>query len=202
MKHTRQFGGWNSRRFSHPDGMATDGHFDEPHGRHHGHGGGHRGGFGRRGRAFDYGDLRLLILSMIGEQPRHGYELIKAIEEKFSGAYAPSPGVMYPALAMLEEMGLIALAEAESGRKSYAITDAGRAQLVADQLRLDALLARMGHTAAGGGGRRGAPAPILRAMENVKLALRLRLSRGDVGEAQAHALAAALDDAARAIEKI
>jgi DNA-binding PadR family transcriptional regulator len=197
MKHRERHGGLHDRRFSHPAGPFDDGRF----GRQGGLGGSHRGGFGRRGRAFDYGDLRLLILSMIAEQPRHGYDLIKVIEERFGGAYSPSPGVIYPALAMLEEMGLIALAESEGGRKRYAITEVGHAQLELERARLDALMARMGEAKAEGGGRRGAPAPILRGMENVKMALRLRMARGDVGAAQADAIAAALDEAARAIEK-
>jgi DNA-binding PadR family transcriptional regulator len=197
MRHRERFGGQLDRRFSHPTGPVDDGRFGRPHG----HGGSHRGGFGRRGRAFDYGDLRLLVLTTIAEQPRHGYDVIKVIEERFGGAYTPSPGVVYPALAMLEEMDLIVLAESEGGRKRYAITDSGRAQLEVERTRLDALMARMGQAHAEGGGRRGAPAPILRAMENIKLALRLRIARGDVGAAQADAIAAALDEAARAIER-
>ena len=77
------------------------------------------------GRPFDYGELRLFVLGMIAEQPRHGYELIKAIEDRFAGAYSPSPGVVYPALSMLEEMGAIALDGAEGPRKRYAITAGG-----------------------------------------------------------------------------
>src|SRR5262249_35717353 len=69
----------------------------------------HRGGGGRR--MFEQGDLRFLVLSMIAEKPRHGYELIKEIEEKTGGAYAPSPGVVYPLLTMLEEMGFAKLSE-------------------------------------------------------------------------------------------
>jgi DNA-binding PadR family transcriptional regulator len=135
---------------------------------------------------------------MIAAQPRHGYELIKAIEEKFSGTYSPSPGVIYPALSMLEDMGLIAQDLSEGPRKRYAITEAGRAHLAAEQPKLDALLARLGQAASG---RAGVPPQILRAMENVKLALRLRLAANAPDPAQADAIAAALDDAARAIER-
>jgi hypothetical protein len=145
---------------------------------------------------------------MIAEHPRHGYELIKAIEEQFSGAY--SPGVIYPALSMLDDMGLIAQEAAEGPRKRYAITEAGAAHLAAEQPRLDALLARLGQAAppdgrvwgqGGGRGRAGLPPQILRGMENLKLALRLRLAKGTPDPAQADAMAAALDEAARAIER-
>jgi DNA-binding PadR family transcriptional regulator len=201
MKHKERFGGFNDCRFSRPDASPDGGVAGGSHGHRHGLGGPHRGGFGRRGRPFDYGDLRLLMLAMIAEQPRHGYDLIKVIEERLGGAYSPSPGVIYPALAMLDEMGLIAPAAAEAARKRYAITDAGLAQLETERARLDAVMARMGQAATEGGGRRGAPAPILRAMENVKLSLRLRIGRGDVGPAEADAIAAALDEAARTIEQ-
>src|SRR4051812_30777633 len=69
-------------------------------GRHHQH---HRGRHG--GRLFDYGELRLLVLAMIAEQPRHGYELMQVIEERTGGSYSPSPGVIYPTLSWLEDMG-------------------------------------------------------------------------------------------------
>ena len=91
----------------------------------------------RRGRPFDYGDLRLLVLAMMAERPRHGYELIKAIEEKTGGGYSPSPGVIYPTLAWLEDMGY-ATATAEGGRRSFAITGQGRAFLAANRAGLDA----------------------------------------------------------------
>ncbi len=185
MKHRHEHG--FGRRFSHAE--------EGPHAGHHGHR--HRG-FGRGGRPFDYGELRLFVLGMIAEQPRHGYELIKAIEERFSGAYSPSPGVIYPALAMLEEMGLIAQESADGPRKRYAITEAGVAHLAAERPRLDALLARLGQA---GTGRAGLPPQILRAMENVKLALRLRMARGAPDAVQADAIAAALDEAVRAIER-
>ncbi len=181
------------RRFSRPD-TPPDFPPDstQPH-RHHRH-----GGSGRGRRPFDYGELRIFVLGMIAAQPRHGYELIKAIEEKFSGTYSPSPGVIYPALSMLEDMGLIAQDLSEGPRKRYAITEAGRAHLAAEQPKLDALLARLGQAASG---RAGVPPQILRAMENVKLALRLRLAANAPDPAQADAIAAALDDAARAIER-
>src|SRR6185295_14571381 len=84
-------------------------------GDHGGRGWGHRHGGGRR--FFEQGDLRLVILALIAEKPRHGYELIKDIEDRFGGAYAPSPGVVYPLLTMLEELGLVSLESSEGGKK-------------------------------------------------------------------------------------
>ena len=70
--------------------------------------------------------MKHVILALIAEKPRHGYELIKDIEERLGGAYAPSPGVVYPMLTMLEELGQVSLESAEGGKKLYAITDAGK----------------------------------------------------------------------------
>src|SRR5882672_2066003 len=143
-------------------------------GRHHG-----RGGW-RGGRVFDHGDLRLVILQLIAEKPRYGYEIIKAIEDKVAGAYSPSPGVVYPTLTMLEELGFATVASSEGGKKLYAITPDGTANLAANKPLVDAIFERMAEAGeAHGGGR--AP-QILRAIENLKLALRLRLSRGPLSE--------------------
>src|SRR5580704_15477146 len=66
----------------------------------------------REGRVFDQGDLRFVILKLISEAPRHGYEIIKAIEDKVAGAYSPSPGVIYPTLTLLEELGYVTVESA------------------------------------------------------------------------------------------
>ena len=104
-------------------------------GRHGGRGpgwgpgpGGGGGDWFRVGRMLAQGDLKLLALALIAEQPRHGYELIKLIEEKTSGFYSPSPGVVYPTLTFLEEAGYVT-AESEGAKKRYTITDEGRAYL-------------------------------------------------------------------------
>lgn len=168
---------------------------DHPHGGHHGP---HRGGR-RHGRIFDYGELRLLILAMIAEQPRHGYELIKVIEERFGGSYTPSPGVIYPTLSWLDDMGYAAVDDGEAGRKRYRVTAEGEAFLVANRAAADALLTRMGPDSAGGAGN--VPAPLVRAMENLKLAMRLRLKRGPIDDTAAQAIAAALDAAVLTVER-
>lgn len=120
----------------------------------HGEGGGW-GGFGRGGgrgrgggdmfrlgRMLAQGDLKLLALSLIAEQPRHGYEIIKLIEEKTGGWYSPSPGVVYPTLTYLEEAGYVT-AETDGAKKRYAITPEGRAHLEANRDLADALVGRL-----------------------------------------------------------
>ena len=90
----------------------------------------HRGGpFGGRGpRMFDPGALRLVVLGLIAEEPRHGYDIIKALEARFQGAYSPSPGAIYPMLQMLEEADLV-VARADGNKRLYSITEQGRAYL-------------------------------------------------------------------------
>ncbi|MBU1305340.1 MAG: PadR family transcriptional regulator, partial [Alphaproteobacteria bacterium] len=98
------------------------------------------GGNFRIGRMLASGDLRLVALYLIEQQPRHGYDLIKVIEEKSAGFYSPSPGVVYPALTFLEEAGF-ATAEADGNKKLYAITDAGRAHLADNRDAIESTLA-------------------------------------------------------------
>ncbi|WP_439617644.1 PadR family transcriptional regulator [Shinella sp.] len=160
----------------------------------------HRGRGGRHGgRLFDYGELRLLLLAIIADAPSHGYELIKTVEDRFGGSYSPSPGVIYPTLAWLDDMGYTVIEPAEGGRKRYRITPEGEAFLAANRAAIDELMARAGHR--GPGGREGVPAPVVRAMENLKLAMRLRLRRGEMSEEASEAIAAALDLAAKTVEK-
>lgn len=114
---------------------------------------GGRGGFGDfgddgmpRGRQFSSDDLQLLLLALVAEQPSHGYELIKALDTRSNGFYSPSPGMVYPALTYLEEVGFVA-SQAEGNRKRYALTDAGRVHLDAQRERVDTLFARLTHLA-------------------------------------------------------
>lgn len=102
-----------------------------------------RGG-GRMGRMFGQGDLKLLLLALIETQPRHGYELIRAIEDLCGGAYSPSPGAIYPTLTFLEEAGYAAVQVADaSARKQYAITDEGRQHLEQNRLDVEAVMQRL-----------------------------------------------------------
>ena len=159
---------------------------------------GHRGR-GRMGRLFDHGDLRFVILALLEEQPRHGYELIKELEDRTGGAYRPSAGVIYPTLTMLEELGHIRPAEGDGTKKAYAVTEEGSAFLAANRAALDQVLERMAAAAAAFG---GGPAPeILRAMHNLRLALRIRLGRGPLDAAAVRAVTEILDRAAAEVEK-
>ena len=161
--------------------------------------GGRGHGGGRDGRIFDHGDLRWVVLALIAERSRHGYELIKEIEERVGGAYSPSPGVIYPTLTLLEETGLIAAQESEGGRKLYAITPEGEAQLGAHRPAVEKLFERMAGVRERSAG--GVSPPVRRAMENLRTAIRLKLEQGPLDETQAQRLAEALDAAALAIEQ-
>lgn len=173
----------------------------------HGHHGGFDGRFdgrfgggsrGRRERVFDQGDLRLLLLSLIAERPSHGYELIRSIEEKLGGAYSPSPGVVYPTLTLLEELGYATFEAQEGGRKLYSITEAGRGYLAENGDTVDGIGRRMQDARA----RRGdAPPQMQRAMENLKTALRLKMEAGPLDPERVRMIAKALDTAALAVEE-
>lgn len=88
-----------------------------------------RGGPFRRGRVFEQGDLKYVILKLLAEKPRHGYEIIKELEERFSGAYAPSAGTVYPTLTLLEDLGYATVSPLEGGKKVYSITPEGEKYL-------------------------------------------------------------------------
>jgi DNA-binding PadR family transcriptional regulator len=146
----------------------------------------------RVGRMLAQGDLKLLALALIAEQPRHGYELIKLIEEKTSGCYSPSPGVIYPTLTFLEEAGYVT-AESEGAKKRYTITEEGRAYLkenrdIADMVleRLSAIgekLARRRRAWRGGRDEEessGVPQLVDAALENLRAATLKRLETDDV----------------------
>lgn len=148
---------------------------------------------------FDQGDLRLVVLKLISEKPSHGYEIIKAIEDRLGGAYAPSPGVIYPTLTLLEEMGAIRVQETDGPRKLYAITSDGEALLRQNAAAVEAIFGRMADINARHG---GGPAPqIVRAMENLRTALRLRLFRGPLNAEQLAEISKILDAAAKAVEE-
>ena len=92
---------------------------------------------------FEQGDLRYVILKMLAEKPRHGYEIIKELEEQFGGWYTPSPGTVYPTLTLLEDLGFAKTTPEESGKKIYEITDLGRAHLAEHQPTVDEIFARV-----------------------------------------------------------
>ena len=92
---------------------------------------------------FEQGDLRLVILQLLEEKPRHGYEIIKELEERSGGRYAPSPGTVYPTLTLLEEMGYATGTEQPGGKKVYAITDEGRKFLAENRTTVDDVFERL-----------------------------------------------------------
>jgi DNA-binding PadR family transcriptional regulator len=167
------------------------------------HGRGHGMGFGRgrqrrAERVFDQGDLRFVILKLISEAPRHGYEIIKEIEEKVGGAYSPSPGVIYPTLTLLEELGYVTAESADGGKKLHRITEAGEAELADKKAVVDGIFARMAELHE----RYEGPSPrIFRAMQNLGNAIGTRMRAGPVSGDQLDALVAAIDEAARKVEK-
>ena len=160
--------------------------------------GGERGG--RRRRLFESGEFRLVLLKLIEEQPRHGYDLIREMEARTGGAYAPSPGVVYPTTTLLLDMGLIEEAGGETGRKLFAITEAGRTHLAERQAELDGALARL--QAVAEVRERTDAAPVLRAMQNLKAAVQIRLSQDGVEKDVILGVADLIDEAARRIERL
>ena len=107
-------------------------------------GGGFGGGGLGAGRKLGATELQLVILALLKEKPRHGYEIIKALEEKSGGFYVPSPGMVYPALTYLEESGYAVVLESEGAKKLYRLTDAGEAKLKEDETIAAAILAQLG----------------------------------------------------------
>ena len=162
-------------------------------------GGSGRGRRGRR-RMFEPGELRLVLLKLIADQPRHGYDLIRAIEEMTHGVYAPSPGVVYPTLTMLQDMGFIEESKGEGSRKAFAATDEGRAHLEEKADEVSALVERLEDL--GSDQRKAGGAPIKRAVGNLLSALWHRVTRDEVDEQTLHDIAAILDDAAQKIERL
>src|SRR3546814_8744982 len=170
----------------------------------HGFGSGHgRGGrfrddgdeSGRRRRMFDSGELRLVLLKLIADEPRHGYDLIRQVEELTSGAYAPSPGVIYPTLTLLDDMGQSAVQQSEGARKPFAVTADGQAELDANREAIDALIARL--AAIGEERQRTDSASVRRAMGNLRQVLMNRLGRHDADEATLPRVVALIDEAAQ-----
>ena len=154
---------------------------------------------GRR-RMFESGALRLVLLKLISDEPRHGYDLIREIEALSGGAYAPSPGVVYPTLTMLADMDLAAEQPGEGSRRLYAITEAGKTHLIEHSEEVLEALARLEALAKLGERTHGAP--VRRAMENLKMAIRNRLEKEGADADTMFDVVAMIDDAARKIERL
>ena len=163
-------------------------------------GGSGRGRRGRRGRMFGSGQLRLVLLKLIADEPRHGYDLIRATEELTGGEYAPSPGVVYPTLTLLQDMGLIEEAPGEGARKPFQITDEGRAHLEENADDVEELFERL--DSAGSHRRRSERPEMGRAVGNLMAALKNRIAQEGWNEGLLNEVIDILDDAAQRIERV
>ena len=161
-----------------------------------GHGGPRRG----RRRMFDRGELRLVLLKLVTDQPRHGYDLIKAIEEVTGGEYAPSPGVIYPTLQLMLDEGVILELPDESSRKIFTATDAGRAELGDKEQHVGELIERL--TSLGEERRSSPNRQVHRAQENLRNAIRYHRHGGEWSEETVQQIVDIIDDAARRIERL
>lgn len=174
-------------------------------GHRHGHGGFGHGGFGqgggRRGKRFAGEELRLMVLGLLEEGDRHGYQLLRQFAERSGEAYSPSPGVLYPLLTLLADMELVEeVAAATGNRRSFRLSEKGRAELDAGRDTLTALFARLGDMAEAHA--RTDAGPVRRAMMNLRTAAKQRLSRDDASEELVFRAAAILDEAAQKIERL
>jgi DNA-binding PadR family transcriptional regulator len=150
---------------------------------------------GPRGRMFGQGDLRLLLLALIADSPSHGYDLIRTIEAKFNGTYAPSAGAIYPTLTLLEEQELVASNTEAGGKKSYTATLAGRQFLAENSEQVKALMARI-DIMAGSKEASAIPDAILHAVQTLRHSI---MAKGGWSGAEAERIKAILEKAAREI---
>lgn len=160
------------------------------------HAGQHRSG--RRGRLFESGRMKLLVLHLIQQSPKHGYEIIKEISDLVGDGYSPSAGTIYPTLSALEEMSCISLLDAE--RKQYQVTEYGKTYLNQQKQMLEALLEKLRlrreiHN-------NDQLIDIHRAMENLKTALRLKLNIAGLTPEQIRHIAEQIDQAAITIGRL
>ena len=159
-----------------------------------------RGRRGRRGRMFAQGELRLALLALIAEQERHGYELIKAIEEMTGGDYAPSPGAVYPTLQLLEDEGAIEEAKAEGAKKPFTATQQGRDELDSRAEEVEGLMRRLGRH-----GERTTTVrshDLFRAMGNLGSVLKNRARAGKLDERTINEIVDMIDEMAKRIERL
>jgi DNA-binding PadR family transcriptional regulator len=199
MKHifAIEFGQWRDERcFARRDRFDEDpmgGFGHRFRGRHH-------GGFGhRRERMFDAGDVKLVLLKLLSEQPSYGYQLIKTMEDRLAGGYAPSPGVIYPTLTLLEEEGL-ASASTDSAKKVYSVTPDGAEYLERHRRRVDELFERI--IEAGKTFERERSPEILRAFLNLRESVMAKVSRRRDSPDQVRKITELIDAAARAIDEL
>jgi DNA-binding PadR family transcriptional regulator len=198
-EHGRSFG-----RVCHGFGDREHGGFTgrDPRG-FAGHGGRDPRGFGGFGagreRMFDAGDVKLVVLRLLSEQPSYGYQLIKTMEQRLAGGYTPSPGVIYPTLTMLEEEGLASVSS-EGSKKVYSVTPEGMQYLQAHKERVKELFERLEE--AGRGFQRGRSPELMKAFKNLHGAVMARMLRGNATPEQISKIAETLNAAARTIDDL
>ena len=149
---------------------------------------------------FGSGELRLVLLALITEEPRHGYDCIKALEEATDGAYAPSPGVVYPTLQMLLDEGMIVEQKSKDSRKVYEATDAGKAELEERKDEIEELLERLGRRAKRANAAKSSD--MMRAMGNLASVLANRATRGGFDSESREKIVDLIDEVARKIERL
>ncbi|WP_242125913.1 PadR family transcriptional regulator [Sphingobium sp. Sx8-8] len=179
-------GGWGGRFDGGPPGGGRGGPF-----------GGGRGG---RRRLFGNDALKLILLTLIAESPRHGYDLIREIQALSGEVYGPSPGVVYPTLTLLADMDLIAEQPGEGSRKLFAITEAGTAHLAEHEAGVGEVMDRLRSLAQKA--ERTDGAPIRRAMHNLSIAVRHRLEKEGADAQTMFDVASLIDEAASRIERL
>lgn len=197
MNGNMNFGGpgWKARaRFDDDGPRGRDADSDDSDGLR---GPGRRG---RRGRMFASGELRLALLALIAENPAHGYELIKSIEEMTGGGYAPSPGAVYPTLQLLEDEGAITEADAEGSKKPFRVTEQGETELADRSDEVAELLRRLGRH-----GERTTTVrshDLFRAMGNLGSVLKNRARSGKLDERTINDIVDMIDEMAKRIERL
>lgn len=159
----------------------------------------------RRGRMFGQGELRLVLLKLVADEPRHGYELIKAIEEMTAGSYAPSPGTVYPTLSLLEDEGAIReVAGGDEPRKAFEATDKGRSELEERKEEAEALMERLSdhgerHAERG---RAFATPEMFRALGNLAQVVKMKARNGKLDDDAIEQIVDLIDEMARKIERL
>ncbi|WP_416831155.1 MAG: PadR family transcriptional regulator [Erythrobacter sp.] len=164
----------------------------------------------RRGRMFAQGELRLALLALIEREPRHGYELIRAIEDMTGGSYAPSPGAVYPTLQMLEEEGQIKPAKTKSseddedagGKKPFKVTKSGKAELEDRADEVEELMGRLGEHGERAERVREKSPDLFRAMGNLANVLKNRAKAGKLDQQTIDQIVDIIDEVAKRIERL
>jgi len=164
----------------------------------------------RRGRMFGQGELRLALLALINEEPRHGYELIRAIEDLTGGGYAPSPGAVYPTLQMLEEEGHIKPAKSKAksdddeagSKKPFKATKSGKAELAEREDEVEELMGRLNEHGHRAEKVKEKSPDLFRAMGNLANVLKNRARSGKLDKAAIDEIVDIIDEVAKRIERM